>query len=153
MWERIPIKRENSMTKTQKAVVFVPVLIVAWLLHVTLCEWEFRAQHASTMNLLFGYQQEAQPGRLFLFTGLAAQPISGRSNQADARIYRLLVILVGVAMPIALVGADVYLLLGWRQAARTKRGLCPQCGYDLIGDGNRPANRCSECGWRRESEV
>ncbi len=140
------------MTKAQKAVVFILLLMVAWLLHVTTCEWEFKGRRPSSVHVLFGYQHEQVRGEI-PFTGLRAQHTSGGPGQADSRIYRLLVILVGVVIPIGLVGADVYLLLGWRQAARTKRGLCPQCGYDLIGDGNRPANRCSECGWRRESEV
>ena len=138
------------MTKAQKAVVFILVLMIAWLLHVTTCEWEFKGQHPSTVNVLFGYQHQRRSDGGWEFTGLRAQPISGGSLQSDSRIYRLLVILVGVAMPIGLVGADLYLLLGWRRAARTKRGLCPECGYDLIGDGDRPADRCTECGWRRD---
>ncbi|MFB3106814.1 MAG: hypothetical protein ACE1ZA_18080, partial [Pseudomonadales bacterium] len=34
-----------------------------------------------------------------------------------------------------------------RKVIRTRRGLCPQCAYDLRRDLSRG---CPECGWRRE---
>ena len=49
----------------------------------------------------------------------------------------------------SIVGLDVWLVLGWRHAARTARGLCPGCGYNLKGDSDQPADKCPECGWRR----
>ena len=41
------------------------------------------------------------------------------------------------------------LLVGFgatKRALRTRRGHCPQCGYDLRGDLDAG---CSECGWNR----
>lgn len=39
-------------------------------------------------------------------------------------------------------------LFALRKVIRTRRGLCPQCAYDLRRDLSRG---CPECGWRREA--
>ena len=45
------------------------------------------------------------------------------------------------------------LLIGYsssKRRSRTRRGLCPKCGYDLRGDYS---TGCSECGWGRDDSL
>ncbi len=138
------------MTRSQRVVLIVFTLLIAWILHITTCEWGFRQPHRA-YDEVFVYIHKPEPGeRDPTATGLMVDPqSSGRQSQADRRVYRLLVLIFGVAVPIAIVGLDVWLFLSWRQAARAARGLCPGCGYDLKGDRDQPADLCPECGWRR----
>src|SRR5262245_32202201 len=46
----------------------------------------------------------------------------------------------------AIISAGVWLVGGGRAQARLRRGHCPACGYDLLGN---VAEGCPECGWNR----
>ena len=135
------------MIRSQRVLVVLGLLTVAWLLHAMLCEWEYQRYATSAMPRILAYQHERTPtparrgGRpRELYTGLFVQ--RGGSHG--------IAVVFGVITPLVLAGVNAYLLLGWRHAARVGRGLCPQCGYDLRGARDRQATRCPECGWQRQ---
>ncbi len=128
------------MIRSQRVLVVVGLLTVAWLLHVMLCEWEYRRQATSTMPRIVAYQHERTPTqvrrggrRTERYTGLFVQ--RGVSHGIAA--------VFGVITPLVLVGVNACLLLGWRHAACVAQELCPQCGYSLVG---LTGDKCPECG-------
>ena len=134
------------MTRAQRIIVIVVSLIIAWMLHLLTCEWVYKERRASH-DLILVYENVEDP--MPTVTGLVVDPTrSRRAVQADTRVYRLFVVILGIAVPLTIIGFDLWLLFGWRHSAQIARGLCPGCGYDLKGDGDRPAQRCPECGWR-----
>jgi hypothetical protein len=61
----------------------------------------------------------------------------------------------GFMLPYWLVISGLSAALAWlvrsgRPERRTRRGLCPGCGYDVKGEFDKG---CPECGWRRVPEV
>ena len=131
----------RRMGKAQRTLVFVSLLLLAWLLHVLLCDWGYRVhkpsqdyarivayQHGTTTDT-YGRTQYICTG---LFTGAKVEPGTA--------------IIWGVVIPLGLLCADAYLLLGWRQQSRLARGRCPNCGYNLRGKLDAG---CPECGWGR----
>lgn len=49
-----------------------------------------------------------------------------------------------VALVLLLPAAHAYAYRPWKRRRRLRRGLCPDCGYDLRG---ATSATCSECGW------
>ena len=131
------------MSRSQRILVFVSALVLAWMLHVLLCNWVVRAPARSASRIVaYDHGQFPIPGivnPLSHYTGLFASDRDGRN----------FAIVFGVVVPLALLCVDGYLLLGWRRAARLERGRCPKCGYDLRGKHDAG---CPECGWNRAAE-
>ncbi len=116
-------------TRSQRITVLIVIGLVAWLLHVSLCDWFLGVNER-------GYRIFAVP-RLI---GLCAQSGTGPTVAS----------IFGLVVPVALVGLGVYLWLGWRHEERRAGGLCPRCGYDLRGSGGS-GRVCPECGWKRQA--
>ena len=124
------------MIKSQRILIAIVLLLLALILHTTLCEWRFKASIASFRHLLV-YQHEQQPprprrGMKFAYTGLFSQ---GNNRE--------LAVIVGIVAPLMLLATDVYLILGWRFQRAVAQRRCPQCGYDLSGTDHEA---CPECG-------
>ncbi|MHC5023593.1 MAG: hypothetical protein ACYTGG_06735 [Planctomycetota bacterium] len=141
------------MTREQRILVAVGLLLLAWLLHVQLCDWgwkETRHRSATIAALPHGTPPAGLQGvvrGLGAYTGLfvhRGDPLEDVPHGA-----RQVAVLLGVILPIGLVLLDAWLVLGWRAQSRVRRGLCLHCGYDLRGDGKAPLDRCPECGWIR----
>jgi hypothetical protein len=135
------------MLKSQRILVFTGLLVLAWLLHVLLCDWVIREPYKAESRIITWNHGPILVGGGVAnpehFTGLCAFNKEGRG----------VAVVFGIVLPLALIGTDIYLLLGWRHQARLDGGLCPQCGYDLRGAppeaGAAPGRGCPECGWNR----
>lgn len=129
------------MTTSQRLLAVAGFIGLAVLLNTTLCEWRFerlsRAWRWDTKIIGFMSDRGRAPDgrRRFANVGVFAQ----RSEHWDVAI------VCGVAVPLFLLGASAYLLIGWRRQARRERGLCQTCGYDLHAGQNIRA-KCPECG-------
>ena len=131
--------RQIGMLKSQRRLVFISLLVAAWMLNVLLCDWHYRYWPTrSGFHRIACYRHKEDASGRRTNTGLAAR------YGIDGGIAAVL----GVVLPLGLLAADAYLLLGWRHAARLRKGCCPQCGYDL--QGLPPDRKCPECGWNRE---
>jgi hypothetical protein len=131
----------RRMPKSQRILVFAGLLVLAWILHVLLCDWVIK-EPCKAESRIIAYNHGRVPilggmANPYHYTGLFAFSDDGRG----------FAVVFGIVLPLALIGTDVYLLLGWRHDARIERGLCPQCGYDLRGAA--PGSGCPECGWNR----
>lgn len=143
------------MTKGQRILIVVGSLLLAWILHTSLCEWVVNESRSQPSLRVLGFLSEEptqtttsgspQPARKY-FTGLK---VEGQNLNPDPAMG----IVFGVVTPLAIVMWVSFLALGWRHQSRVGRGLCPKCGYDIKGDGEEPADRCSECGWTRSKPA
>jgi hypothetical protein len=61
---------------------------------------------------------------------------------------RLVTVIVGVIVPLALVTGAAWLHLGWMSARRRRLGRCPNCRHVLQPTGDEVVERCQECNWR-----
>ena len=132
--------RQIGMLKSQRRLVFISLLAAAWMLNVLLCDWHYKyiIPRSGQYRIVTYAHREDQSRRAVPSTGLFTQPgVAGGTATV-----------LGVVLPLGLLAADAYLLLGWRHAARLRKGCCPQCGYDLRG--LPPDRKCPECGWNRE---
>jgi hypothetical protein len=147
------------MLRSQRILVTLGLLLLAWLLHVNLCDWAFKkrlpwineggaSRYLHTIIWTWTHEQPTGPAPVQprfapvqpqlspnAYTGLLTQ---ARVDRADAVVF-------GMALPLALVMLVMYLRLGWRRDARRRRGLCEACGYDLRGAAQADAP-CPECG-------
>jgi hypothetical protein len=141
----------KRMLRSQRILVTIGFVLLAWLLHTNLCEWVYKEQlpYGSSggvatywHSILWARTHKLPP---------AAMPTPGHSrnsytgivtdfgvNPGDAVVF-------GIALPLTLLMLVAYSWLGWRRDARAARGLCPVCGYDLRG-ASEPSAACPECG-------
>ena len=124
----------GRMTRSQRILIVVFLPVMAWLLNVTHCNWVYRWRSGGSSVIIYEHD-DARTVR----TGILAQP--GVNPSAAA--------LIGLAVPLTLLALDVYIVLGWRRAARVARGLCAKCGYDLRGT----ESKCPECGTPRAGPL
>jgi hypothetical protein len=141
------------MLRSQRILVVVGLAAIAWILHVSLCDWVYN----EPMNLWTGstytqfpllvYRKDPSPvlstlgptpsaptGLAVVYTGLLSDPWVSKESA----------IVWGIAAPLFLLGSAAYLALGWRHADRAARGLCVHCGYDRR---QTPLGApCPECG-------
>jgi len=138
---------------SQRWIVLIGLALLCLMLHTTFCEWRFRDRYPHAWNdddCIVGIVHESNVRQVIMSGGGQGQAyyhdvVTGvYSQDHDARKLSLF---CGVIVPFLLVGAALYLHLGWRYADRIARGLCPQCRYDLRGDRNKPQDTCPECGW------
>ncbi|MCI0630611.1 MAG: hypothetical protein L0Y44_08170 [Phycisphaerales bacterium] len=133
------------MTRHQRILIAVTLALFAWLLHVSYCDWTWREPVSGnvprrSVRPLMTLRHDAPDGST-LATGLVTQP----HVDPQAALW------LGILAPLALIAVDAFLILGWRQQDRVRKGLCPQCGYDLRGDKAGSTSACPECGFRRSS--
>jgi hypothetical protein len=130
------------MLRSQRILLILMFVFVAWLLHTNTCEWVFRRQVSPERPLCAWTHDSASinpataPRPLHLFpqvTGLIAQ------------VDHTTALVAGVAAPLLLLACAVYLILGWKTAARLQGRCCLKCGYDLRGLTG-PLIKCPECG-------
>jgi len=137
--------RPRRMLKSQRILVFVSLLMFAWMLHVTYCDWHWRYDRGHLVRPFPGivaFRVDRIAG-----SGGSAEPIYAGLFRGK-EIGQQTAVCMGVIMPLALVCFDAYLLLGWRYDSRVRRGVCPACGYNLRG---KLKDGCPECGWGRET--
>ena len=134
------------MLRSQRILVVVGLAALAWILHVSLCDWVYN----EPMNLLAGSTYTQFP---LLVYRKDPSPVSGVSGSTDVVYTGLLsdlwvakesAIVWGIAAPLFLVGLAAYLALGWRRADRAAGGLCVHCGYDRRQTPHGAP--CPECG-------
>jgi len=136
------------MLLSQRILLIAGLLVIAWLLHVNLCDWmvngqPMRRQGAQQQEILAWVATETTHGTgdptttytTYTFTGLFTELGVGYTASFA----------LGVIVPLALVLLVGCLLLGARPAIRRQRGLCAKCGYDLRGL-NGTSTKCPECG-------
>ena len=129
------------MTKSQRILVLVGLILLAWSLNITFCEWIFRVPGVPWEPVeIIEYRHRIADGP-DLFTGLLAAP----------DVSRPIAVFLGIIVPLTLLGFALFLVLGWRHQGRLIRGLCPECGYNLRGDRDKPVDTCPECGWQRKA--
>ena len=143
------------MLRSQRIIIIIGLALIAWLLHVNMCDWAFR-------RLVTTYSTGGG-GRYTLICGWATEPVASTRTPAapmppnismvDVHVTGLLAqqgisrreaMLVGIVLPVAMLTAALCLWLGVRHAGRIARGLCANCGYDLKGSPD--AAKCPECG-------
>lgn|SRR5262245_24947891 len=141
------------MIKSQRILVGISLPLLAWVLHVGMCDWAWRQPITRTTSAqpdqapllaVRGRDPQQQQRVVLLYTGILTQP----------GIEVLPAMIWGIALPLALIAADMYLILGWRHQSRLAHGLCANCGYDLRGrergEGSAPplGGPCPECGFK-----
>ncbi len=128
------------MLKSQRILLIGGLILIACSLHMTLCEWIFRVRGVPWEPVEIIEYRHRIPDGPDLFTGLLAAP----------NVSHPVAVLVGVIVPLTLLGLVLFLVLGWRHGERLNRGLCPSCAYNLRGNSDKPADVCPECGWQRK---
>lgn len=128
---RIPI------LKSQALLVLIGLPVLALTLHLTFCEWHWKAILGTVGNTTYNRRE------LLSFSHGAIPPSASMRSGLFARHSVEAAKLCGIIIPLALLAVQTYLVLGWRYQARARRGLCPNCGYDLKGAKSQP---CPECG-------
>jgi hypothetical protein len=132
------------MLLSQRIVLIVGLLVVAWLLHVNLCDWKINEgvlagdDHHREICAWVTTEDAATPGSAIpkdAYTGLFTERDVGFAESFT----------LGVVGPLLLLLLVTCLLLGARHASRVQHGLCIKCGYDLRGLNGASA-RCPECG-------
>jgi len=131
--------------RSQRILVVVGLAAIAWILHVSLCDWVYN----EPMNLWTGstytqfpllvHRRDALPGSVPGLTGVVYTGLL-----SDRWVTKESAIVWGVAAPLFLLGLAAYLALGWRRADRAARGLCVHCGYDRRQTPHGAP--CPECG-------
>src|SRR5262245_29360144 len=83
-------------------------------------------------------RQHREPSGGIVYTGLVT----------DQHVSPAAAVSLGIVMPLLMVAGAAYLILGWRQAVRTARGLCPTCGYPI-----GKSDVCTECGTNVKRQI
>ena len=127
------------MTQAQRLIAILTCLTMAFVMHTLTCEWHIRAVeppltfivilHTQDSTQISGYDGRPLPE----ITGLAIQHRTADNDKSVA-------VVVGITLPLMLVGVAAILAAGWRRGSRKARGLCVRCGYPVTGE------TCSECG-------
>ena len=131
------------MLRSQRILVVVGLAALAWILHVSLCDWVYN----EPMNLWAGSTYTQFP---LLVYRKDPSPVTGSSDVvytgllSDLWVAKESAIVWGIAAPLFLVGLAAYLALGWRRADRAAGGLCVHCGYDRRQTPHGAP--CPECG-------
>ena len=157
-----------AMLRSQRILIVVSLVFIAWLLHVNMCDWAInrRATYYSSGNrphtIICGWESSPLPSAATApimqpspspFNPQSVQTLPRGITMFDVKVTGLLTqrstsrkegLYVGVLLPLAMLIAAIYLWLGGRHAARIARGLCANCGYDL--KGSPESAHCPECG-------
>jgi len=128
------------LKRAQRALAVLTLLLVAFTLHALICDWRIKAQVTRTSGIrpLMTWSHEQPWVQTGLFSRRDGTPAVIPTSRVGA-------VVSGVACPLFLVGLSGYLVLGWMHEARTRRGFCGKCGYDLR---SHSGGRCPECGER-----
>jgi hypothetical protein len=140
------------MLRSQQILIALGLVVTAWLLHVSLCDWiikdEVRGGPAARTPIWLWMDHAGTPvpptrggagSTPPRYTGLFTQPY----------VAHLTAFILGVVVPILLCTVLGYLLLEWKRKSMILRGLCVTCGYDLRENPATPIGssaRCPECG-------
>ena len=151
------------MLRSQRILLVVGLLLVAWLLHVNFCEWVWKETVTTTFGNasvrpyapICAWVHDPQAAGPPVITGVGpGGPTATRPGPTRPSYIGLFTqnytgrtesVLLGIIVPLLLTMLVMYLGLGWRRDARVARGLCAGCGYDLRGL-KEPSARCPECG-------
>jgi len=134
-----------SMTRLQRIFLALAILFFAWFLHVNTCDWHYR------QPLSFGSYGPSGASEWVRFaiwirtdkdTATGGIVTTGLTTGEYVNLGTALT--WGIFIPLGLVIADIWWLLGWRRHSRLARGCCAACGYDLKGSPDAP--KCPECG-------
>ena len=138
-------------TRPQAILLFGGLCLLAFVMHVTFCRWAWQetvgivgAANHVRMPLLT-YTHQVLSVRPVVSGGTAVNTPTGWSMSGlFARHSPESAKGLGIAMPIGLLGAALYLFLVWRHEDRHRKGQCSACGHQLKRDVDR--KRCPECG-------
>ena len=159
------------MLRSQRILIATGLLVIAWILHVNMCEWVFNSSvqlysfngvpvftpicvwirqpppsSPATVVAAPGPMQPPSPPPRPVYTGVLTQAYVGRTEA----------VVIGIVLPLLLVMLVAYLSLGWRRDVRSMRGLCATCGYDLRGvavGADASTTKCPECGTSSSSAT
>jgi hypothetical protein len=127
------------MLPSQRILLAVSLLLIAWVLHVSLCDWVINGPimggDGGQRPIWSWHEVRGAPGAIPTYTGVYTQRHAGRTES----------LLLGIIVPLLLITLVVYLYLGWRRDRRVACGLCAACGYDLRGVPES-TRKCPECG-------
>ena len=137
------------MLRSQRILLIIGLLIIAWLMSVNVCDWVFNDEIdrrvGSQQREIWAWVASERPVLDFEGKTVIGTVKSYTGLFTEAGVNHTVSFTLGVIAPLLMLLAVMYLLLGARHAARVKRGLCIKCGYDLRGL-KEPAARCPECG-------
>lgn len=88
------------MTNSQKTMILLFLIIFSFILHITFCEWSSPREYSWAAQPIFGDQGDRDTISLY----------------ADKIIYKknVIAIIIGIFIPIILIGFALYLYLGWK---------------------------------------
>jgi hypothetical protein len=134
------------VTRTQRIFLALAIPFFAWLLHVKTCDWHYRASVSFYSNTPGA--GPAQQTRWWIWGRLDKDPATGgmvtTGVTTNQWVHLDTALVWGLFIPLGLVAADIWWLLGWRRSHRLATGCCAACGYDLKGSPG--AAQCPECG-------
>ena len=119
------------MTRPRRLILATSLLLSSVLLHHFFCRWVFGATHSSSVRVLAYRATDQTPGgETISMYGIVSRGVPG----PVAGVF-------GVVVPLNMLLALAYLVVGWREESRAAAGRCIGCGHPLAG-----ARRCPECG-------
>ncbi len=147
------------MLPRQRQLIAISLVLLALILHLTLCAWKFGGMvwaspngQATQMGIV-GWTTTYTPSAAVRNASIPPAPATTRYAAYWGMYSRVGVDLptaatLGVALPLALLMLDAYLIIGWRHSAKVRRRICTNCGYDLRAApaSPTPGAKCPECG-------
>lgn len=154
------------MLPRQRQLIAISLVGLALILHLTLCAWKFggmvwaSANGQATQMRIAGWMTTYTPSAAVRNASVPPAPSTTRYAGYWGLYSRVGVELptaatLGVALPLALLMLDAYLIIGWRHGARVRRRICTNCGYDLraAAASPTPGVKCPECGTATTAEA
>ncbi len=133
------------MTRFQRIFLALAIPLFAWFLHVNTCDWHYKEAVSFVNSWAPGGTEWV---RFAIWIRTDKDPATGgvvTTGLTTGEYITLGTALTwGIFIPLGLIIADIWWLLGWRTRSRLARGCCAACGYDLKGAPDTP--KCPECG-------
>jgi len=146
---RSPLPRQSTredsiMTAAQRWLLIASLTLIAIIMHWHWCEWSFGASDSGA--ILLGWRTQVPVGAMQTTADPRMPGLAEYNYYGCYTKYRTFGVFAGFVTPWVLLTAAAYLFLGRTRAARTQRGACLRCGYEL---NFKYHSGCPECGWNR----